>query len=203
MTKKPLIVIGSCLVLMLLLSGCELPASKAPITPTGEAMTTPIFIQTDSPQKLTQTAMAKSGKTATQAQTGLPQPTSTTTPKPTEVVAIPTVTRPAQYTLQEGEFPYCIARRFNLNIEDLLTLNNITGDNILSPGTVLQIPQTGTWQGAGRVLHPHPTTHTVSSGETIYSIACYYGDVSPEAIAAVNGLEDPYDLTPGQKLDIP
>jgi LysM repeat protein len=43
----------------------------------------------------------------------------------------------------------------------------------------------------------------VSSGETIYSIACYYGDVSPEAIIALNGLEEPYKLTAGQKLNIP
>jgi len=203
MTKKSALVIGSVLLLTLFLSGCQLPASKAPATPTGEAMTTPILIQTDSPDMLTQTARAKSANTATQAETLAASPTPKNSPEPTEAVVIPTVTRPAQYTLKEGEFPYCIARRFNLNVEDLINLNNIGANQLLAPGTVLQIPQTGTWQGAGRVLHPHPTTHTISSGETIYSIACYYGDVSPEAIIAVNGLEEPYDLSPGQKLDIP
>jgi LysM repeat protein len=201
MTKRYAIVIGSVLLLTVLLSGCQLPASKAPSTPTDEAMTTPILIQTDSPGMLTQTAAAKSAKT--QAGTSPSQATPTNTPEPTEVVVIPTVTRPAQYTLKDGEFPYCIARRFNLDVEDLISLNNISANEVLSPGTVLQIPQTGTWQGAGRVLHSHPTTHTVSSGETIYSIACYYGDVSPEAIIALNGLEEPYKLTAGQKLNIP
>jgi LysM repeat protein len=43
----------------------------------------------------------------------------------------------------------------------------------------------------------------VTTGETIYSIACFYGDVSPEAIIAVNQLEEPYDLSPGQALNIP
>ncbi len=203
MTNKSRIVIGIVLLLTIFLSGCQLPASKAPSTPTSEVMTTPILIQTDSPEKLTQTAMAKSGHTATQAETSAPLPSPTNTPEATEAVVIPTVTRPAQYTLQEGEFLYCIARRFNLNIEDLLALNNISGDDLLSPGTILQIPQTGTWQGAGRVLHPHPATHTVSADETIYSIACYYGDVTPEAIIAVNNLQEPYDLNPGQKLEIP
>ncbi len=201
MTKRSLIVIGSVLLLTLLLSGCQLPASKAPETPTGAAMTTPILIQTDSPDLMTQTAVAKAAQT--QAETSAPQPTTTNTPEPTETVVIPTVTRPAQYTLQEGEFPYCIARRFNLNPEDLISVNSIGPNEVLSPGTVLQIPQTGSWQGSGRVLHPHPTTHVVSSGETVYSIACYYGDVSPEAIIAVNGLEEPYNLTSGQNLEIP
>jgi LysM repeat protein len=164
-------------------------------------MTTPILIQTDSPELMTQTAVAKAGQT--QAETSAPQPTATNTPEPTETVVIPTVTRPAQYTLQEGEFPYCIARRFNLNPEDLISLNSIGPNDVLSPGTVLQIPQSGTWEGEGRVLHPHPTTHNVSSGDTVYSIACYYGDVSPEAIIAVNGLEEPYALSAGQKLNIP
>jgi LysM repeat protein len=201
MTKKSAIVIGSVLLLTLLLSGCQLPASKAPETPTSAAMTTPILIQTDSPEIMTQTTAAKGAKT--QAETSAPQTTHTNTSEPTKTVVVPTVTRPAEYTLHEGEFPYCIARRFNLNIEDLINLNNIDPNEVLSPGTVLQIPQTGTWQGEGRVLRPHPTTHTVSSGETIYSIACYYGDVSPEAIIAVNGLEEPYDLSTGQKLNIP
>jgi LysM repeat protein len=99
--------------------------------------------------------------------------------------------------------PYCIARRFNLNIDELLSLNNISPNALLSPGTTLQIPQSGTWVGEGRVRNPHPTTHTVVSGETIYSIACWYGDVSPEAIIAVNQLEEPYDLSSGQVLNIP
>jgi len=201
MTKKSAIVIGSVLLITFLLSGCKLPASKAPETPTGAAMTTPILIQTDSPELMTQTAVSKAAQTL--AETSGPQPTSTNTPEPTEAVVIPTVTRPAQYTLHEGEFPYCIARRFNLNVEDLINLNNIGANEVISPGTVLQIPQTGTWQGEGRVLHSHPTTHVVSSGDTIYSIACYYGDVSPEAIIAANSLEEPYDLSSGQKLNIP
>ena len=118
-------------------------------------------------------------------------------------VVIPTVTRPATYTLQEGEFPYCIARRFNVDPADLVSVNGLAADELVSPGTTLQIPQNSTWTGEGRVRNPHPDTYTVSAGETIYSIACYYGDVSPEAIIAVNQLESPYTLRAGQVLDIP
>jgi len=209
MTKKLGWVIVSVVLFALLLSGCKMPASEAPEEPTGEARTTPIRIQTDSPEFMTQTAIAKSANTATlepieeTEEVQEPTPVPTNTPLPTSAVAVPTVTRPVEYTLQEGEFPYCIARRFNLDPEELLAINNLGPNELVSPGTTLQIPQTGTWTGDGRVRNPHPTTHTVEAGETIYSIACFYGDVSPEAIIAVNNLEEPYDLTPGQALNIP
>jgi LysM repeat protein len=202
MTKKSASVIVSLVLLTLLLSSCKLPASQAP-TETGEAMTTPINIQTNSPISLTQTAIAKNLATATLGVGGATGPTATNTPEPTEIVAVPTVTRPAEYTIHEGEFPYCIARRFNLDPAELLSLNGLADGSVLSPGATLKIPQTGTWSGEGRVRNPHPTTYTVSAGETIYSIACYFGDVSPEAIIAVNHLEEPYTLSAGQVLNIP
>lgn len=203
MTKKISIVIVSVVLFALVLSGCKMPASKAPTTPTGQAMTTPIRIQTDSPELMTQTEVAKSANTATLGVGESPEAQPTNTPEPTEVIPVPTLTRPAEYTLEEDEFLYCIARRFDLNPQDLLDLNNLGPDDLLSPGMTIQIPQTGSWPGDTRALLPHPTSHTVTQGESIYSIACDYGDVSPEAIIAVNQLEEPYDLTPGQTLNIP
>lgn len=201
MTKKFNTVIVCLVFLTLLLSGCKMPASQPPTEEMGEAQTTPIRIQTDSPQFMTQTAVAKVPQTDTEETEVAPTPTIT--PEPTEVIPVPTVTTPAEYTVNEGEFPFCIARRFNINPEDLLTLNNIADGQLISPGTTLQIPQTGSWPGDTRTLKPHPTTHTVTAGETVYSIACEYGDVTPEAIIAVNQLEEPYDLTAGQTLQIP
>ncbi len=203
MTKRFSLVIVTVVLLTLVLSGCKLPASKAPETETSQAMTTPIRIQTDSPEIMTQTAIAKVPGTATLSSGGVLAPTATNTPEPTENIVIPTVTRPATYTLHEGEFPYCIARRFNLDPADLISINGLTANELVSPGTILQIPQTGTWTGEGRVRNAHPDTYTVSAGESIYSIACYYGDVSPEAIIAANHLEEPYKLTAGQTLNIP
>ena len=186
----------------LLLTGCKLPASEAPETPESEGKTTPIVIQTDTEGAATETGSPVSANTAT-LEGEIALPTATATPEPTEVIPIPTVTAPAQYTLREGEFPFCIARRFDVSIEELLNLNNLAVDELVSPGTTLQIPQGKFWEGDGRVRNPHPTTHTVTAGENIYSIACFYGDVSPEAIIAVNQLEEPYELTPGQSLYIP
>ncbi len=207
MRKKMVCVLISTIVFALVLSGCKLPASQAPEVPDDALMTTPIVIVTDPQDEI-------SGEFPPLDETeepGGPQETeepfedffAEPTPTPTPTIIVPTVTRPAQYTLQEGEYPYCIARRFNLDPSALISLNNLGANNLLPPGTVLQIPQTGTWEGEGRVRNPHPTTHTVLAGETVYSIACYYGDVSPEAIIAVNQLEEPYQLSAGQTLRIP
>lgn len=202
MTKRTLMVIVSLVLMAVVLSGCKMPASKAP-EESDNGKTTPILIETQSPPFQTQTAMAKDPGAATLGPGQTPDPTATLTPEPTEIIPVPTVTRPATYTVKEGEFPYCIARRFDLNPADLLALNNLGSNQLVSPGTTLKIPATGNWVGEGRVRNPHPTVHTVTAGETIYAIACFYGDVSPEAIIAVNRLQEPYALTSGQSLNIP
>ena len=114
---------------------------------------------------------------------------------------------PATYTLQQGEFPYCIARRFNLDPDELLRLNNLRDweSQYLSPGLTLQLPQDGNpWPGA-RALNPHPDTYTVSGNNdaTIYGVACHYGDIDPAAIAQANNLSLDTNLTVGQQLTIP
>ena len=124
----------------------------------------------------------------------------------TPVIVVPTATpgRPGTYTLQEGEFPYCIARRFNVDQQELLSLNNLP-DNppLLQPGFSLKIPQTGNPFIGTRALHPHPTTYAVTANDTIYSIACYFGDIDPTSIAAANGLSLTSPLTIGKVLNIP
>jgi LysM repeat protein len=206
MHKKTVALVVSFVLLAVVLSGCKMPASTAPEPLDEIAMTTPIVIITEEPE----TSIEELGEVLVTEEPIAPEETEedqdffappTATLEPT--IMVPTVTRPAQYTLREGEFPFCIARRFNVDPADLLSLNGLGPNTLLEPGTTLQIPQTGTWAGEGRVLNPHPTTHTVLAGESIYSIACFYGDVSPEAIIAVNQLEEPYDLTAGQTLKIP
>ena len=105
--------------------------------------------------------------------------------------------------MHEGEQPYCIARRFNVNPEELLALNNKTPGSINRIGEIIKIPQTGNPFPSSRALQLHPTTYTVLPNETIYSIACKFGDVFPEDIVSKNGLVPPYTLVVGQILEIP
>ena len=114
--------------------------------------------------------------------------------------------RPESYTLVKGEWPICIARRFDLDLGTFFALNDLKNESRPAVGAVFQIPADGTWdtQAYGdRSWHSHPDNYVVKAGDTLNTIACYYGDVSPEQIAAKNGLETPYVITAGQELQIP
>jgi len=110
---------------------------------------------------------------------------------------------PSTYKLQSGEFVYCIARRFDVNPNQLLKMNGLTYSSVVYRGMRLSIPQGGGPFPGNPSLKDHPTWHTVKKGDTINSIACEYGNVYPYAIAYANNLNEPYKLSPGQELYIP
>jgi LysM repeat protein len=119
--------------------------------------------------------------------------------------AIPTATPgvPTSYTLKQDEFPYCIARRFNVDPDELLSLNGLSRTSLYYEGLALRIPQSGAKFPGPRALVAHPVTTVVKSGESIYSIACMFGDVDPNAIILANSLTSPYTLIPGSTIRIP
>jgi LysM repeat protein len=142
--------------------------------------------------------------TGVPSNTPMPGTTPINTPVAPPVVIVPTATpgHPASYTLHAGEFPYCLARRFDVDPDELLSLNNLSSGQNLQPGQILQIPQTGSYPG-NRALHVHPAQFSVNVNDTFYSIACYFGDVDPTSIAAANSLSLTSPLTTGQILNIP
>ncbi len=139
------------------------------------------------------TATATLAVVQTQAQPA--GPTATT---------IPAGSKPATYTLQQGEFVYCIARRFNVDPDEVLSLNGLIDSQTIYPGLTIKIPQTGNPFPGNRTLSTHPATYTVSStGETVFSVACAFGDVDPAAIAQANNISVNASLSVGQTLSIP
>jgi LysM repeat protein len=209
------------------LVACSLPASTAlQILPTNtSAVPFPVVTSADAVHNAvsgTQTAQALSGTiqptnqlptvsaaTATQSYQ-LPTAGSTynavissPTIAPTHLdFATSTPGRPATYTIHAGESCYCLARRFNVDPDTLISANGTNCNTNLQPGTVINIPQSSEWSGV-RYLKTHPANYTVVSGQTIYTIACEFGDVDPNLIIAANGLVNPYTLTAGQVLYIP
>jgi LysM repeat protein len=142
------------------------------------------------------------GSTSSGAVTVVPA-TKTTAPQTTPI-ATSVVSVPATYTLQAGEFPYCIARRFNINPDQLLSANGIVDGSVFQPGKTLTIPQSAGPFPGDRALHDHPDTYTVASSDTtIYGVACYYGDALPQDIASANGLSVSSTLKVGQQLNVP
>jgi len=194
-------------------SGEQYPVPEAEVT--SDAMTTLMTIST-------QTAVAANGGAAEAAapmgEEAVPteaiQPTETQQPQaePTQEEAQPqTETQtevieeypvPDTYTLKSGEFPYCIARRFDIAPAALLSANCLSSSSMTYPGTVLKIPKgAGHFNVGPRALRAHPTTYVVRSGDTANSVACLFGDVDPRAILAKNGLDGA--LPVGQTIQIP
>lgn len=168
----------------------------------GTAVATTVSSTFPTPTGVSGTMPTLAAGVPTQTQTtGSQSPTSI----PTQAAAATSVpvANPGSYVMQFGEYPYCLARRFNVNPDDLLRVNGLADGQGMQPGTVLTIPQGGSGFPGLRSLHPHPSTWTVDPGDTIYSIACWYGDVNPTSIAAVNGLTGDYELVVGSVLQIP
>jgi LysM repeat protein len=197
---------------VLVLGACNRPKATPPAAPTLAVPISTLVVEDEADSNIDEAIEIIQTEVPEEEEaqpTEEPAPTEepTEAPEPTEVpVEIPEITRPESYTLQKDEFPYCVARRFDVNIADLMNLNGITGGQSYYEGMVLKIPTTGNWNEAAhgdRSLRTHPVTYTVQAGDNIYHIACKFGDVSPEQIAAKNGLEKPYFLSPGTVLDIP
>jgi len=156
---------------------------------------------TAGPTTEAQATDAASAAATTGAAVASPEPTQAPA-QPQVVVPTRTPGRPSSYTIKGGEFPYCIARRFDVNPTDMLNMSGLGSSGVFPPGTVLKIPQSGSFPGA-RSLRGTPDTFSVSTGDTIYSIACLYGEVDPSEIAYANNLSSPYTLKVGQELYIP
>lgn len=196
----------------LLFTACTMSASTPPpITPTTNL--------SEIARQATETAIAKTPKTG---ETQVPEETSVTetaasatveqvvlptnTPQPAETEKPVVVTEyavPDSYTLHQGEFVYCLARRFNILPEDIMTYNGIASGTIFYPGETINIPPNPRAYVGNRALQYHPSSYTVIYGDTLYSIACLYGDVDPRAIASANDLDLDETLTPGTVLQIP
>ena len=95
------------------------------------------------------------------------------------------------YTVKSGDTLYSIARKYNLTVDELKKLNNLTS-NSLSIGQKLNISSTP---------KDSETTYTVSKGDTLYGIAYKFG-VSVNNIKDINNLFS-NTLSIGQILKIP
>ena len=230
---RGLTIASTLLLVAVLLSACEQPYStppavtNTPIDP-NSFFSTPIASEQPSNMQdveniTTQTAAAASGTilpttTATLAVVG--EASATPTPiialNPTNtatqaVVVVPTSTTVpssgSEWILKDGEFPYCIARRYNVDPTDLINASGLTSPDIYYEGQRLIIPKNSTWPASlgARSLRSHPGTYTVTgnSDTTVYGVACKYGDVDPASIATNNNISVDATLSIGQTLSIP
>jgi len=195
----------------LMFSACTMSASTPPpVTPTTNL--------SEIARQATETAIAKTPKAgdtlapevteeageATATPEEADTPTDTPEPEETdEAVVVTDYAVPDSYTLHQGEFVYCLARRFNILPEDIMDYNDIKSGTIFYPGETINIPSSPRSYVGNRALQYHPSSYTVVYGDTVYSISCLYGDVDPRAIASANDLDIDQVLSPGTVLQIP
>lgn len=105
------------------------------------------------------------------------------------------------HEVQPGETLYAIAKKYNMTVDELKSLNNLT-DNTLSKGTKLLV---------SKAAKPAPTKqpetvttniiyHTVQPGETLYAISRKYS-VSVNEIKKLNNKNDD-SISVGDKLRV-
>ena len=119
-----------------------------------------------------------------QAQTPVPTPTP-----PLETSPIPFV-----HTVEEGENPTYIAGLYEVTVEDLLALNNLSLETILFVGQSLIIPG-GQGESVG-------TLYTVQIGDTLDQVAAIFNS-EPVEVVQLNQMVNPYQpLLAGEQLVI-
>jgi len=196
--------------LALMVTACTRTASKGPVatsTPIEDPIVS-LYSKTATQAALETQDGIGGGDIATSTPNGPtatlpPLATSTPTTAPT---LLPTAAEvvPQTYTVRAGEWPFCIARRFDVDVDQLLSANGLDRSAVLSIGQKLTIPSSaGPFIDGPRQLLGHPTTYTVVGGDTFVSIACKFGDLYPESIASANGMQVGDSLTVGQLLQIP
>ncbi|GAB4576274.1 MAG: hypothetical protein Kow0077_31890 [Anaerolineae bacterium] len=143
-------------------------------------------------------------------------PAPQTPPKPRASVP---VANPCVYTVREGDAAFAIADRFNTSVTLLAQHNRIADISLIYVGQVLNIPgcagvaagvtvQTDAAAGtatryAGTLSRARGgRTHTVRAGEALAWIADRY-NVTVDALAAANGIENPNLVWEGAVLTIP
>lgn len=95
------------------------------------------------------------------------------------------------YVVKKGDTLYSIARKFNITVNELKNLNNLTSNN-LSIGQVLKIP--------GTEESEETDIYTVVSGDTLYKIANKFG-LTVQDLINLNNLTST-NLSIGQKLKV-
>jgi len=121
-----------------------------------------------------------------------------------QVLIIPGSGAPATvvHVVAPGEALGTIARRYGTTASALASANGISNPNLVRIGARLTVPAGAEAGGGAAPAAPAATTHTVTAGQTLASIAKRYGS-TVGAIVSANGIADPDLVRIGQRLTIP
>ncbi|MCT2870487.1 LysM peptidoglycan-binding domain-containing protein [Limosilactobacillus fermentum] len=110
------------------------------------------------------------------------------------------------YTVKSGDTLSAIASRYGMTVNALVMLNGIKNANLIYPGQVLRVADSGagstvTKKATTPITSTGTQTYTVQYGDTLSGIASRYG-TSISALASLNGISNPNWIYPGQVLKL-
>lgn len=105
-------------------------------------------------------------KTATLTQVSSTSWLPMTTAQPVQQVPTESSYRPNTYTVLPGDFPYAIATKFNITVDQLKQLNNLTSD-LIYPGQTLIVSNSNVSRGLVASRSGENTTQTESNNKEI------------------------------------
>jgi LysM repeat protein len=217
------LVYASLIIFALSLSACTRSASTPEASPeagevegtqsdtqaTMDAVRSAILTQTaQASEPVTDMTIVAPEESGTPVITGTPP---TATPEATSLVGV------TEYTVVPGDWIWKIARKYYVDPQDIIDLNDLASPSQIQPGLVLKIPGPAPVEASetpsptititvtgtpGTTPEAGGTVHVVQPGEWIWQIARIYG-VDPQDIIDANSLTDPSQLTVGQELVIP
>ncbi|MBC3783997.1 LysM peptidoglycan-binding domain-containing protein [Spirosoma utsteinense] len=120
----------------------------------------------------------------------------------TATVSTPVDRSATSHTVEPGQTYYSISRQYGLTVDELLTLNNRTTNDVLATGQKLTVKATAATKPAqsAETTSTGVSYHTVAKGETMFRISKIY-DVTIEQIQEWNNLTD-VGVKEGQKIKI-
>lgn len=107
------------------------------------------------------------------------------------------------YTVKSGDTLSAIASHYGMTVNALVTLNGIKNANLIYPGQVLRVADSGKGSTVSQKATTTMTagTYTVRYGDTLSAIASRYG-TSTSTLASINGISNPNWIYPGQVLKL-
>lgn len=110
------------------------------------------------------------------------------------------------YTVKSGDNLSTIASKHGMTTNALATLNGISNPNLIYPGQVLRVADSGagstvTKKATAPITSTGTQAYTVRYGDTLSGIASRYG-TSVSALASLNGISNPNWIYPGQVLKL-
>lgn len=129
-------------------------------------------------------------------------PTATQSVEPT-YVAIQAPQYPVRdYTIQTGDTISSLALRLGMDWRELAAINGLDAGSVLQIGQTMQVPASGVLAPSVEVPQGPVQTYTVQAGDTISTIAAYFGS-DWQSIAALNQLSENSVLQIGQTVRVP